>query len=132
MFEIEVELSFSAAHYLRGYKGKCETLHGHNWKVKASVNSAGLDELGMVMDFGKLKQNLKAVLDELDHRNLSEIGYFKKINPTSENIAKFIFDKLSNTQQVTSNKQQARSNTLKKVTVWETETSSATYTPQKG
>ncbi len=125
MFEIEVELSFSAAHYLRGYKGKCETLHGHNWKVKVTLTSLKLDKVGMVRDFGELKKDLKEVLDELDHRNLSEIGYFKKINPTSENIAKFIFDKLSN-------KQQATSNTLKKVTVWETETSSATYTPQKG
>jgi len=125
MFEIEVEHSFSAAHSLRAYKGKCESLHGHNWRVKVTLYASKLDRRGMVMDFSELKMKLKEVLDELDHRNLNEFDYFKRINPTSENIANFIFDRLSY------NLQETRSYKLKKITVYETDTSSASYTPQK-
>lgn len=125
MFEIEVELSFSAAHYLRNYQGKCETLHGHNWQVKATIEGRRLEKGGMLLDFGELKKKLKEVLEKLDHRNLNEIAYFKKVNPTSENIAKFIFDKLSQRLKAT-----ATGYRLSKITVWETDTSSASYTPQ--
>ncbi|MCM8793869.1 MAG: 6-carboxytetrahydropterin synthase QueD, partial [Candidatus Omnitrophica bacterium] len=102
------------------YQGKCEALHGHNWKVKATVEGKKLAKNGMLLDFGELKKKLKEVLEELDHKNLNEIEYFKKNNPTSENIARFIFDRLSNRLKETSSR-------LKKVTVWETDTSSASY-----
>lgn len=119
MFEIEVELSFSSAHYLREYEGRCESLHGHNWKVKATVSGEKLNRIGVLIDFKELRQKLKEVLKELDHKNLNELPYFKKNNPTSENIACFIFEEL--------NKKINKDLQLKKITVWETDSSSASY-----
>lgn len=119
MYSIKVEAGFSSAHNLRGYKGKCEELHGHNWRVEATVAKEELDKAGMVLDFKYLKQKLNAILDELDHKYLNKIPYFKKINPTSENIAKYIYDCL---------KPQVRD--LKSVTVWENNSSCATYEPR--
>ncbi len=130
MFEIEVELFFSAAHYLREYRGKCETLHGHNWKVKVTLAQGKLDKAGMVIDFSKIKTTLREILGLLDHKNLNEISHFKKVNPTSENIAKFIFDNLKCSLKTSSDKN-LRGADLKKVTVWETDTSSASYSVQK-
>ena len=116
MYHIKVEGSFSSAHNLRGYKGKCESLHGHNWKVQAAAVRRTLDKTGMVMDFKILKAALYAVLEELDHSYLNEHPVFKKINPTSENIARYIFDRLKKKVPETSS-----------VTVWENATSAATY-----
>ena len=139
MYSIKVEASFSAAHNLRGYKGKCEELHGHNWKVEALVTKDKLDKTGMVTDFKYLKMKLSKVLEKLDHKYLNRIAYFKRVNPirgrlpkaavghlrcpayngvnpTSENIARFIYDEIT--------RQGLR---LKSVTVWENATCSATY-----
>ena len=116
MYTIKVEDSFSAAHNLRGYKGQCEALHGHNWKIEAIVGKKKLDKIGMVIDFRLIKLGLKAVLDKLDHKYLNEITYFRKVNPTSENIAKFIYDEIKK-----------KIPHLKAITVWESENSSATY-----
>jgi 6-pyruvoyltetrahydropterin/6-carboxytetrahydropterin synthase len=116
MYSIKVESYFSSAHNLRGYKGKCESLHGHNWKVEALVTARQPDKTGMVMDFKDLKLKLNNILEELDHKYLNDIPYFKKVNPTSENIARYIYDSLKS--QVLS---------LESVTVWENNTSSATY-----
>jgi 6-pyruvoyltetrahydropterin/6-carboxytetrahydropterin synthase len=116
MHTIKVEGNFSAAHKLRGYKGKCEDLHGHNWKVEAAVASETLDPIGMVMDFTHLKAKLNKVLKQFDHKYINSIPYFKKVNPTSENIARYVFENL-----------RPRVPGLKTVTVWENSTSSATY-----
>jgi 6-pyruvoyltetrahydropterin/6-carboxytetrahydropterin synthase len=116
MYSIKVESYFSAAHNLRAYKGKCESLHGHNWKVEALVTRSQPDKTGMVLDFGDLKIKLNNILEKLDHKYLNDIPYFKKVNPTSENIARYIYDSLKS--QVLS---------LESVTVWENNTSSATY-----
>ena len=116
MYSLKVEGSFSSAHNLRGYKGKCEDLHGHNWRVEIVVKSLGLDNIGMVLDFKFLKKKLNVVLEEMDHKYLNKLVYFKKINPTSENIAKYIYNKLK-----------IRIPLLSSVTVWENSTSSATY-----
>lgn len=116
MYSIKVELSFSAAHNLRGYKGKCEELHGHNWKVEVVAAKAKLDKAGMVLDFKYLKMKLKAVLEKLDHKYLNNIAYFKKVNPTSENIAKYIFDSLESCVSG-----------LRSVTVWESDNCCASY-----
>jgi len=94
MYEIKVKDEFSGAHRLRNYKGKCESLHGHNWKVEVAVLSKTLDKSGMVMDFKDLKSFLKTALNIFDHKYLNDIPYFKKKNPTSENIAEFIYTKL--------------------------------------
>ena len=115
MYKIKVELGFSSAHNLRGYKGKCEELHGHNWKVEVEVGSKKLDKTGMVMDFTYLKDKLKKVLEPMDHKYLNKIPYFKKVNPTSENIAKYIFDKLSTSLSVGN----LKGLNILEVTVWE-------------
>ncbi|MDD5156332.1 MAG: 6-carboxytetrahydropterin synthase QueD [Candidatus Omnitrophica bacterium] len=116
MYRIKVESNYSSAHNLRGYRGKCEELHGHNWKVELRAGGSKLDKSGMLLDFKHLKKKLNVVLDKLDHKYLNGIAYFKKVNPTSENIAKFIYDSLkSGVPGILS------------VTVWENETSCATY-----
>ncbi len=117
-FKISVSDYFSAAHNLRGYKGKCEELHGHNFKVKAVIASSKLDKLGMVADFHIIKQELKNTLDELDHKYLNNLPFFKSLNPTSENIARLIFKKL---------KTKFPGKKLLQVIVWETETNEASY-----
>ncbi|MBN2382435.1 6-carboxytetrahydropterin synthase QueD [bacterium] len=95
MYEIMVEDQFSAAHQLIGYDGKCEQLHGHNWRVQVCVRALSLDQLGFVMDFSELKNLLGQVLDEFDHTFLNELDFFINTNPTAENIARYIMEKLS-------------------------------------
>lgn len=116
MYSLKVQGSFSSAHNLRGYKGKCEDLHGHNWRVEIIVKSTKLDKIGMVSDFKYLKKQLSAVLEEMDHKYLNKLAYFKRVNPTSENIAEYIYKKI-----------QTKIPLLNSVTVWENDTASATY-----
>ncbi len=94
MFDITTEASFSSAHSLKDYNGPCENLHGHNWLVRATVSSEILNSIGIGIDFKELKRILKLVIDELDHKNLSEIFWPLGINPSSENIAKYIYEKM--------------------------------------
>ncbi|MFA5090787.1 MAG: 6-carboxytetrahydropterin synthase QueD [Candidatus Omnitrophota bacterium] len=116
MYTIKIEAVFSSAHNLRGYKGKCEELHGHNWKVEASLCAERLDKNGLLMDFKELKDKLNEVLERLDHKYLNDIPYFKKVNPTSENIARYIYEALK-----------ASTPDLNSITVWENSASAATY-----
>jgi len=95
MFEIDITRSFSAAHCLRGYQGECAELHGHNWTVQAVLRVKELDEIGIAVDFKKLKRDLDAILDNFDHTNLSDYPAFSELNPTSEVIAKSIYETLS-------------------------------------
>ena len=95
MYELVVTDNFAAAHNLRGYKGKCESLHGHNWKVEVTLAANTLDRLGMVMDFKEAKQALGAVLERYDHKYLNEVDDFREINPTTENMARIIFERLA-------------------------------------
>ena len=97
MYKITVKHHFSSAHFLRGYKGRCENLHGHNWIVEAILGGEKLDSTGMLFDFSSLKKSLIKILDEIDHTILNEHPEFKKENPSAERIAKFVFDKLSKT-----------------------------------
>ncbi len=120
MYELSVNSHFSGAHRLRYLNGKCEELHGHNWKIEVSVTSSKLNPEGIVIDFTVLKQKLEGILKTLDHTYLNDLPYFSDKEPSSENIAKYIFEHL---------KKELRgySVTLKKVTAWESETASATY-----
>lgn len=118
MFTVKVRTNFSSAHNLRGYKGKCEDLHGHNWRVDVSVASEKLDNIGMVVDFKLLKREVNAIISLLDHKYLNDTDRFREHNPTSENIARYIYEKLSEMRPDLA---------VKEVTVWETDTSSATY-----
>lgn len=95
MFELDIHREFSAAHSLKGYNGKCCELHGHNWTVHVYVQSDKLDEIGMALDFTILKKELDAVLGEFDHHYLNEHPDFKDKNPTSENLAMYIYKRLA-------------------------------------
>ncbi|MEK6727664.1 MAG: 6-carboxytetrahydropterin synthase QueD [Candidatus Omnitrophota bacterium] len=116
MYSVKIEGNFSSAHNLRGYKGKCEDLHGHNWRVEVAAKKSELDKIGMVLDFKYLKIKLNEIMEKLDHKYLNAIPYFKKANPTSENIAEYIYNQLK-----------PKIPALKSVTVWENTASSATY-----
>lgn len=121
MFELSITDDFGAAHRIVNYPGKCNNLHGHNWIVEAVVYGNKLDELGMLIDFKKLKGAVKEILDELDHHYLNEIEPFTKINPSAENIAAYLYKKLSEHKNI---KGKAH---VKFIKVWETEKSAATY-----
>lgn len=118
MYTAKVKGHFSSAHNLRGYTGKCEELHGHNWNVELMVSSEDLDSMGMVVDFTDLKDALNRVLVLLDHKYLNEVEYFKEVNPTSENIARYIYEKVD---------EMLLKLNVSSVTVWETDNASATY-----
>ena len=94
MYEVSTEAEFSAAHFLRNYGGKCEKLHGHNWRVRIVISSPGLDMKGLAMDFTKLKDIADRLIERFDHVNLNELPEFKEENPTTENIARVIFEGL--------------------------------------
>ncbi len=119
MYELSIETQFAAAHQLRGYKGKCENMHGHNWRVQVSISSEKLNDIGIVMDFHDLKKVTEETVASLDHAYLNEVFPFTEINPSSENIAKWIFESLKKSME--------DSVKMNSVTVWESENSSATY-----
>ncbi len=95
MFKITVTAHFAAAHDLRGYEGPCEKLHGHNWLITATVGTDKLDAIGMAYDFKKLKSHLNEIVERLDHQYINEVPPFDQLNPTSENIARYIFESLA-------------------------------------
>jgi 6-pyruvoyltetrahydropterin/6-carboxytetrahydropterin synthase len=120
MYELMIETHFSSAHQLRGYRGKCENLHGHNWKVQVYVLAEKLNDLDIAIDFHDLKRLTEEVLAPLDHGFLNDIFPFTEKNPSSENIAKWIYDSLK--KKITDENVQ-----LSAITVWESENASATY-----
>jgi 6-pyruvoyltetrahydropterin/6-carboxytetrahydropterin synthase len=123
MFELKVTQHFAAAHNLREFGGRCENLHGHNWFVEAVVRAEELDKIGLALDFGLLKTHLKAVLEMLDHKYLNELPDFQSQNPSSENIARFIFQHLAPlVERETSGRARLHS-----ISAWESENASATY-----
>ena len=123
MYEVTVEDSFAAGHYLRDYKGKCENPHGHNYKVRVTLTGPTLDKAGLLLDFKDLKEVMKHVIDRLDHQMLNEIEPFIALNPSAENLAKYFYDE-SNTrlQRVTNGRVR-----IKDVTVFETDVTTAKY-----
>lgn len=121
MYKLMIETSFASAHQLRGYKGKCENLHGHNWKVQTFVTADKLNEIDIAIDFHDLKKITNEIVSQLDHKFLNDIFPFTEKNPSSENIAKWIFDSLKKGLASYKNIK------VSAVTVWESETASATY-----
>ena len=95
MYELSIKSDFAASHCLRGYEGKCKNLHGHTWAVEVVVQNKTLDKVGMVTDFMDIKKQLKEFLEELDHTHLNDHPFFKKHNPTTENLARYIFEQFS-------------------------------------
>jgi 6-pyruvoyltetrahydropterin/6-carboxytetrahydropterin synthase len=124
MFEVSVDDSFAAAHNLRNYKGKCENLHGHNYKVRVTLAGKELDSTGLLYDFVHLKQVIQSVIRSLDHQYLNELKPFDAINPSAENIAKHIFDETSRQMKSTPN-----GAGISAITVWESDVTAATYRP---
>jgi len=122
MFEIAVEYTFAAGHALRGYKGKCENVHGHNYKVQVIVGGEQLNSAGLLMDFVDLRGAIKGLVERLDHHFLNDLKPFDDLNPSAENLAKYFFDELD--PQV-----RERGLRVQAVKVWETDTTSATYRP---
>ena len=120
MYELMVESQFSSAHQLRGYKGKCERLHGHNWRVQIVVSAEKTGETGLVIDFHELKRIVDEILTTIDHSVLNEVFPFTEINPSSENIAKWLYDSVKK-------KINSRNIGISSVTLWESENASATY-----
>jgi 6-pyruvoyltetrahydropterin/6-carboxytetrahydropterin synthase len=124
MYEVSVDETFAAGHALRGYKGKCENIHGHNYKVRVTLAGSELDSVGLLYDFVHLKRVIQDVIRSLDHRFLNEQPPFDKLNPSAENIARHIYDEASRLMQRAENGAGIAS-----ITVWETDTTSATYRP---
>ena len=119
MYYLQVEDAFASAHQLREYQGKCENLHGHNWRVRVRVKGRELDKTGMLVDFGILKKLLKELMDRLDHKFLNDTPPFDALNPTSENLAKYLYDELGRVLPEGVRPHQ--------ITVWESERSAAVY-----
>lgn len=120
MYQVSVKGHFDAAHYLRGYRGKCEQVHGHRFEVEVTVETEGLDDVGLAFDFVELKGHLRGVLGRLDHVCLNDIPPFDRINPSSENIAATIYQEL---------KPRLPGTTISRVEVWESPENRITYVP---
>ena len=123
MYEVTIKKSFSAAHVLKEIGGKCEDLHGHNFLVEVSVAGDALNGEDLLIDFRDLKKWTNEIFDHLDHKYLNEIEFFKDINPSSERVAKFIYDLLTKRIQTLN-----VGLTVSRVTVWESDNARVTYT----
>ncbi len=126
MYILTIEDYISAAHQLKGYKGKCENIHGHNWKVEVSVCGEKLNDIGILIDFHELKDMLKEVLQEFDHTNLNDTREFADKNPSSEILSKIIYNKLNEMLQHYNNKNKTAIDVYA-VTVWESASCRSTY-----
>jgi len=123
MFEVTIEETFAAGHALRNYRGKCENVHGHNYRCQVTVEGEQLDSIGLLVDFVELKRVVHSVLDRLDHQWLNDYPPFNQINPSAENMAKYIYDEI---HQGLGPRDGVR---LALVKLWETDTASAIYRP---
>jgi len=126
MFQVSVEETFSAGHALRGYKGKCENVHGHNYRVRVTLEGPQLDDVGLLVDFVKVKQVLREIIGRLDHQFVNDLEPFRTVNPSAENMAKYFYEEVM--RGVTDLPPGAR---VREVVLWETETSRAQYRPNE-
>ena len=121
MFEVCVEDTFAAGHALRNYKGKCENKHGHNYRVLVTFRGEQLDSIGLLLDFVEVKRIMSVIVDRLDHTWLNDFPPFDVLNPSAENMAKYIYD------EIKANLKADNGVSLAEVKLWETDTSSAIY-----
>jgi 6-pyruvoyltetrahydropterin/6-carboxytetrahydropterin synthase len=122
MFQVSVEETFSAGHALRGYRGKCENVHGHNYRVRVTVEGPQLDSIGLLCDFTEVKQTLREIIGRLDHQFINDLEPFRIVNPSAENLAKYFYEEV--TRHLTALPAGAR---VTDTIVWETDTASAQY-----
>ena len=123
MFEVTVDAGFSSGHYLRNYHGKCENPHGHNYKVRVTLIGKELDASGMLLDFKMLKEVMRPVIDRIDHQMLNDLEPFTILNPSAENLARYFYQQ-TNVQLFEMSAGRVQ---VKDCTVWETDTTTATY-----
>jgi 6-pyruvoyltetrahydropterin/6-carboxytetrahydropterin synthase len=123
MFEVTVEQTFAAGHALRNYRGKCENVHGHNYRVRVTVQGDRLDATGLLVDFLDVNRLISGAVEYLDHRFINDLPPFDQLNPSAENIAKYFYEKVSGGLK---SEVAAR---VSEVQVWETDVSSALYRP---
>jgi 6-pyruvoyltetrahydropterin/6-carboxytetrahydropterin synthase len=121
MFEVSVEETFAAGHALRGYRGKCENVHGHNYRVRVTVQGEQLDSAGLLVDFVELKRVLRVIVERLDHTFLNDVPPFDRLNPSAENMARYFYEEMA---QGLAGDNTSR---LAEVKMWETDTATATY-----
>ena len=124
IYEVTIITHFAAAHNLRNYQGKCENLHGHNWKVEVTLRGSKLNETGMLVDFGDVKRITRELLEEVDHRYLNELPFFQSENPSSENIARYLFECLAE-------RLNTEDHWLYKVSAWESPDAYATFIKER-
>ena len=122
MFEVSVEQTFAAGHSLRNYKGKCENVHGHNYRVLVTIQGPQLDATGLLVDFVEVKKLMGRVVDRLDHQFINDLAPFNVVNPSAENMAKYFYDEISAGLGESAVR-------VGEVRIWETDTASATYRP---
>jgi len=123
MFHVTVEDTFAAGHYLRNYRGKCENPHGHNYKVRVTLYGEELDRAGLLLDFKDLKDVMRDTVNRLDHQMINDLEPFTVLNPSAENLAKYFYDETQAKLRSATNGRVR----VKDVTVWETDTTTATY-----
>ena len=123
MYEVTVEDSFAAGHYLRNYHGKCENPHGHNYKLRVTLAGEQLDKAGLLIDFKDLREVMRQIIERLDHRMINDLEPFTVLNPSAENLAKYFFDEANHRLRSTTDGRVG----VKMVTIFETDTTTATY-----
>ena len=124
MFQVSVEETFSAGHALRGYRGKCENVHGHNYRVSVTVEGPQLDSIGLLCDFTEIKRVVREVIAGLDHQFINDLPAFRSVNPSAENLAKYFYDQVAGQLR-----ELAPGARITDAVVWETDTASARYRP---
>jgi 6-pyruvoyltetrahydropterin/6-carboxytetrahydropterin synthase len=124
MFQVSVEETFSAGHALRNYHGKCENVHGHNYRVRVTLEGPQLDSIGLLCDFTQVKQVMRQIIGGLDHQFMNDLEMFRTVNPSAENLAKYFYDEV--TRGLKDLPLGAR---VRDTMVWETDTTSAQYRP---
>ena len=126
MFEVSVEETFAAGHALRHYRGKCENVHGHNWRVMVTFAGDSVDKAGMLVDFVEVKKSMRKVIDYLDHQFINDLKPFDELSPSAENIARYFFDEMASDLAAAPGAVPCK---ISRVKVWETDDASATFIP---
>ncbi len=121
MFEVSVEETFAAGHSLRNYRGKCENVHGHNYRVQITVEGEDLNSIGLLVDFADVKRAVRSIVARLDHQFINDIPPFNSVNPSAENLARYFYDEISAGLPPGPR--------IREVKIWETDITSATYRP---